>query len=65
MYIIKCDRCGNERTVRNPMPIFGSEKPDYVPKYTISVFDDGMRMINLCAECEKKFESWLEKGREE
>lgn len=60
MYIVKCDRCGKEKTVKNILPVFGDDKPEHVPKYVISSFgEDGANTIYLCEKCEEEFTEFL------
>lgn len=61
MYIRKCDRCGKEQAIKNPMPFFGKnngQEEGYGPMFTITKNDD-FSAITLCHECEEKFVEWL------
>lgn len=61
MIIIRCDRCGEEKVVKNLAPIFGAdpEHPPEIPKYSIMKTGEGFQTISLCKECEAAFERWL------
>lgn len=62
MYIRKCDRCGKEQTIKNPMPFFGTnngQENGLAPMFTITKNDD-FSAITLCHECEEKFVEWLD-----
>lgn len=67
MIIIKCDRCGEEKVVKNLTPFFGAdpEQPTEIPKYSIMKTGDGFQTISLCKDCEAAFERWLKQGAEE
>lgn len=61
MFIIRCDRCGKEKTVNNLMPVFSpnQKKPACVQKYSILEIGEEMKTITLCEKCEKDFEDFL------
>lgn len=67
MYIIKCDRCGNEHVANNLFPIFcggssvGVNDSFILPKYSIyhNGADGEVATIHLCEDCLKEFEAWL------
>lgn len=60
MYIVKCDRCGKENEVKSLFPIFGENRPEFVPRYSImETGNDGVRTITLCQDCEKDFDIWI------
>ena len=67
MYIIKCDRCGKEKVLKNLIPTYSlnPEKPTVIPKYSIMKMVAEMQTITLCEECEAEFEHWLNRGVEE
>lgn len=61
MYIIKCDRCGKEKTLKNLVPFFKSDPQESVemPKYSIMKMGEEIQTITLCKECEAEFDFWL------
>lgn len=61
MYIVKCDRCGKEKTLKNLVPFYKSEMPAPVetPTYSIVKMGEEIQTITLCKDCEKEFDSWL------
>jgi hypothetical protein len=61
LFIIKCDRCGKEKTVNNLLPNFSQnqEENTHVQKYSILEIGQKMKTITLCEECEKDFEIFL------
>ena len=65
MYIIKCDRCGKEKTLKNLVPFFKSDpqEPEEMPKYSIMKIGEEIQTITLCKECEAEFEYWLHNYR--
>ena len=62
MVIIKCDRCGHETKVDNPMNVFSVGQDKHFQRYTITTFRDGeMKLISLCGQCEKEFDLFLKR----
>lgn len=61
MFIIRCDKCGEEKTVKSLLPNFDSDSVEQaeVPKYSIIRTDEDGGMITLCKSCENKLEKWL------
>lgn len=61
MYIIKCDRCGKEKTLKSLVPIYNQDKqePVEMPKYSIMKMGEEIQTITLCKECEAEFDFWL------
>lgn len=65
MYIIKCDRCGKEKTLNNLVPFYKLEtqEPAETPIYSIVKMGKEIQTITLCEDCEKEFDSWLNNYR--
>lgn len=60
MYIMRCDRCGNEVEVNSPFQVLTNDQENlnYIPRYLISDFCD-TKTITLCQKCERDFTDFL------
>ena len=54
MYIIKCDRCGKEKTLKNLVPFYKPEMPAPAETLTYRIVKMGeeIQTITLCKDCE-------------
>lgn len=61
MYIMRCDRCGNEVEIGNTFPLFNNDQEtlNNMPRYLISDLGD-TKTITLCPKCEREFKIFLD-----
>lgn len=62
MYIRRCDRCGKMQETPSLAPVFtlGADAMPKLPRYSISVMDDGVvSQLYLCDDCCKAMDDFL------